>query len=187
MGSKFLLLSRVFAGKALRTFPDAFRRRGELGQPSPRWSLWPLDCSGVKATLNDAIANQSNAGSLTVIPEMPKALSGIVANAGPWRDPITSFGGARPGHHPQMPHIRQAHDIAAGLRLVHFEPLDVFHDFAKADQQVDLRLSIGLTLQDVERSFDVPFALRYIVGFHLKAPLGCTLEPPFRTLRLPNR
>jgi hypothetical protein len=100
---------------------------------------------------------------------------------------MESFGGARPGYCPQMPHIRQSHDIASGLRLVHFEPLDVLHDFAKADQQVDLRLSIGLTLQDVERSFDVPFALRYIFGFHLNAPLGCTLEPPFRTLRLPNR
>jgi hypothetical protein len=100
---------------------------------------------------------------------------------------IELFGGAHPGYCPQMPHIRQTHDIASGLCLVHFEPLDVFHDFAKADQQVDLRLSIGLTLHDVERSFDVPFALRYIFGFHLKAPFGCTLEPPFRTLRLPNR
>jgi hypothetical protein len=83
---------------------------------------------------------------------------------------MESFGGARPGYCPQMPHIRQTHDIASGLRLVHFEPLDVFHDFAKADQQVDLRLSIGLTLQDLERSFDMHFALRYIFGFHLEAP-----------------
>jgi hypothetical protein len=82
----------------------------------------------------------------------------------------------------KVPHIRKAHDIARGLGLVLFEPIDVLHDLAKADQQVDFGLGIGLTLQDLECPVDVLSAFRYVFASHLKAPFGCTLELPFRAL-----
>jgi hypothetical protein len=93
-----------------------------------------------------------------------------------------SFRGARTGDGAKMAHVRQAHDVARLLRLVHFEPLDVFHDLAKADQEMNLGLCVGLALQDVECPFDVLFTGRYVFAFHLKAPFVRTLELPFRAL-----
>ncbi len=97
-----------------------------------------------------------------------------------------SFGGTRTADGTKVLHIGQAHDVAASLCLVHFEPLDVLHDLAKANQEVDLRLGIGLAFQDVERSLDVLFALHYVFAVHNSALSGCTLEQALRAVCLPN-